>query len=111
MIPARVSEETLDETTRRVMNEINACSPGQPLAVVPTLFAFGPISRALAEREAALQSQLTALAADAARLQAELETLKAAVRGYVLEFDDPWTPWGYKAFAEKLRALLQEPPA
>lgn len=40
---------------RQVMQEINACSPGQPLSVVPTLFAFGPIYRALAEVEQARQ--------------------------------------------------------
>lgn len=33
--------------TRAVMEEIRACTPGARLAEVPTLFAFGPIYRAI----------------------------------------------------------------
>lgn len=55
----------LADLTREVMAEINACTPGTRLAEVPTLFAFGPIERAirLAEQRgrAALQQQLAAL--------------------------------------------------
>ncbi len=38
-----------DQITRRVMGEINACTPGTRLAEVPTLFAFGPIKHVLEE--------------------------------------------------------------
>lgn len=40
------------DLTRAVMEEIRECSPGARLADVPTLFAFGPIYRAIQEAEA-----------------------------------------------------------
>lgn len=45
-------KERLEARTRQVMAEINANSPGARLAEVPTLLAFGPIYRALAEEAA-----------------------------------------------------------
>lgn len=45
---SRYMEQRWGDITRRVMHEINACQFGVvPLSEVPTLFAFGPISREL----------------------------------------------------------------
>lgn len=46
--PLRERSDVAD-VTRRVMQQINACTPGARLAEVPTLFAFGPIYKVIVE--------------------------------------------------------------
>ena len=87
---------------RQVMEEIRACTPGARLADVPTLFAFGPIERALTEaasaeddwiriatknaedglaRQAALEAEIRALRATLEERTRELQTLRAKFAG------------------------------
>jgi len=50
--------------TRQVMEQINDCLPSVRIEECPSLFAFGPIYRAIAEaegRDTALRAALTAL--------------------------------------------------
>lgn len=54
--PPAKEDPILAEQTRAVMEQIRACTPGARLADVPTLFAFGPIYRALWEKAEALAS-------------------------------------------------------
>jgi hypothetical protein len=61
-----------DAIARRVMKEINACTPGARVPEVPTLFAFGPIRLAIAEAWNARG------AADIALVERELSSMMGA---------------------------------
>ena len=83
----------IPERVRQVMNEINASSPGYSLAQVPTLFAFGPIDRALREVQQEAQAEV-------ARLTTENEGLRLDVAAAMKDRDDA------QAETARLRAAM-----
>ena len=78
--------EQIKARVRQVMEEIRACTPGARLADVPTLFAFGPIERALTEAASAEDDWIRIATKNAedglarqAALEAEIRTLRATL--------------------------------